>query len=69
MVLVLPPACCFSPVPFLTYVTFLHSTSFLSQPGPQPLAPIPIHAAAQQLYRKGRFVSFITTAPDDRLKS
>ena len=56
MVLVLPPACCFPPVPFLTYVTFLHSTSFLSDPEPQPSAPISIHAAAQRLYRRGRFV-------------
>ena len=46
-----------------------HSTSFLSHPESQPSSPIPIHAAAPQLYRKGRFVSFTTTAPDDRHKS
>ena len=37
-VLVLPPASCFSPVPFLTYVTFLLKSLHLSHPGPQALA-------------------------------
>ena len=44
-----------------------HSTSFLSHPKPQALAAI--HAVTPQLYRKGRFVSYITPAPDHRQNS
>ena len=47
--------CTFS---YLRHLPAMSSTSLLSHPEPQFLAPIRNHAAAQQLYRKGRLCLF-----------